>query len=107
MRSLSKIGIKFCGNCNPQIKTKEILLDIKQSIINKKLDIQLVSWDTSDITDVLILCGCPVDCAARPDDMIVRIIIAGETVNYHPCSAAEIAGKVIEILNCQKRAGSG
>lgn len=107
MRSLSKIGIKFCGNCNPQIKTKEILFDIKQRIINEKLDMQLVSWDTSDITEVLILCGCPVDCAGRPDDMIVRIIIAGETVNYHPCSAEEIAGKVIRLLNYQKNAGSG
>ena len=80
-----KVGVKFCGNCNPQISAKKLLKEIKQEIIRADRAVEFLPWDCLDIDLLIVLSACPVDCAKRPDGDLEELNIAGETINRIPC----------------------
>ncbi|KJS19560.1 MAG: hypothetical protein VR72_18065 [Clostridiaceae bacterium BRH_c20a] len=74
-----KIGVKFCGNCNPDIDTKKLFLNLRNGL---KESIEFVYWEQDAYEILLVLNGCNVACAEHPIFMGTSIIIAGETLDY-------------------------
>lgn len=71
------VGVKFCGNCNPQVNTVALLQKIKESLPEAKF----VSWEKEAKDALLILNGCPVGCALRPDFKGPTVVVAGHSVD--------------------------
>ena len=90
-----RVGIKFCGNCNPYIAAGEILESIKSRLATIG-EVELVHHDKPGLDFLLVLSGCPVDCAERPSGKFIEIVAAGETVNRTDYPAGEIADQVVE-----------
>ena len=76
-----KLGIKFCGNCNPVIDSKKILRIIEEKIINKLGNqVEVVFFDFENVDMLLVISGCPVDCASRPNGSYGELVWAGEKI---------------------------
>jgi hypothetical protein len=95
-----RIAVKFCGNCNPHIAGGKILCDLKEKIKQDRC-MELVSKEAFPEV-LLVISGCPVDCAQRPPGFFQEILVAGETVNLYPCRQEEISGEIFKLL-CQFR----
>ena len=95
--SILKVGVKFCGNCNPHVSTGDIYRKIKDKV--KNMDgFHLVPKDTPGLDVLIVLSGCPADCAERPPGEYQEIVAAGETVNRVGCTVGEIEVKVLDQL---------
>lgn len=95
-----RIAVKFCGNCNPHIVAGQVFRGLKEQI-EKDSRMELVPKETFPEV-LLVISGCPVDCAQRPPGGPQEILVAGETVNLIPCRQKEIPGEVFKLL-CQLR----
>jgi len=99
-----RIGVKFCGNCNPLIACKKLFQEIKKEILKADLYIEFSSWESPNIDLLLVISGCPVDCATRPDQKITEIVVAGETIDGYYCNKVtlpkEVSRKLLEYQNC-------
>lgn len=98
-----KVGIKFCGNCNPVINAREIWHQLKEKIEEAEGEIELVSRDDPALEILLVISGCPVDCATRPGGEFEELVVAGETVNLSPCPREEIPSRVLAVLRSAAR----
>jgi len=72
--------------------------EIKKICVRKKLNVEFVPWDTPGIKKLLVLCGCPVDCAGRPGGTYQEIVVAGMSVDHEICSVDSIPKKVVAKL---------
>ena len=66
MHSVLKVAVKFCGNCNPHISPKDILKGIKTDLEKRGAQIEWVPLAEADTDVLLVISGCEVDCASRP-----------------------------------------
>lgn len=89
-----KVGVKFCGNCNPYIDTVALLNSIK----NNLRDIELVRWDESEFSVLMILNSCPVGCASHPDFTGPKIVVTSDGVNYEPVLPEDLLDRILEVL---------
>lgn len=94
----NKIGIKFCGNCNPHINSGKILRSIKDILIKELPHAEFVSSGAPEISVLLVISGCPADCAGRPADRVPEVVIAGETVNRNPSTLEDIPAEITRII---------
>jgi hypothetical protein len=58
--SEKKVGLKYCGGCNPGFSRKDLVFRIQSSCA---FEIQWVSPDTEGVSRLLIVNGCDVACA--------------------------------------------
>lgn len=93
-----RVGVKYCGNCNPLIDGKNLLKEIKREASDSKLDIEFLSWHEQNFDVLLVISSCPVDCASRPEYISEELIIAGETINRHPCNEGLLSSEVVKVL---------
>jgi len=79
---MNRIGVKYCGGCNPRIDRSGLVRNIRSLLTP---DTRLLAESHSEPWDTgLLICGCPVACADRPDvrRMAHRWIrVGGETVD--------------------------
>lgn len=92
-----KVGVKFCGNCNPHIPGKSTFQEIRDKVKAYELNVEFVPWHITDLKLLLVISGCPTDCAGRPPGNLAEIVVAGETVNYKHCNSGNISQ---EVANC-------
>ena len=85
-----KVGVKFCGNCNPHIDT----VSLYKQLAAEMNDIEFVYHGEGDYNLLLVLSGCEVDCAARPDRKNTEVVVAGATVNRLPVSREHLLEEV-------------
>lgn len=94
MKAVVKIGVKFCGNCNPYIDTVQLLEELK----NSYKDIKYVNWD-EEYSLLLILNSCPVGCATHPDFSGNKIILNNDSINYEPVLTEDLLNILKKIIN--------
>lgn len=58
-----KVGIKYCGGCNPHYERSEIARRLRQDFP----EVDLVRADAPDVDIVAVVCGCPVACASHEE----------------------------------------
>ncbi|SFG28279.1 hypothetical protein SAMN05660649_01262 [Desulfotomaculum arcticum] len=88
-----ELGVKFCGNCNPVINSKEILAKLSMLMPECKF-----TAPGADVAALLILSGCEADCATRPDFDVKTIVVAGLSVDLFPCPEEQIPNLVAKKL---------
>jgi len=57
-----RIGLKFCGGCNPRHDRVDTATQIKERLKDK---VEFVSHEEADIEGILIVAGCPTICVDR------------------------------------------
>ncbi len=89
MYIMLKVGVKFCGSCNPYIDMGYVYKNI-QGI----LGVQYVSWESKNYDVLLIISGCPKNCITKPDFKGPAIIVAGNFIDMVTVSDE----KLVEVL---------
>ena len=93
-----KVAVKFCGNCNPQISVSEILREIKEKAAGILPGAEFVFRGAEEADLLLVISGCPVDCAERPQRISREIVVAGESVNSVTCGLSGLSSQVVNLL---------
>ncbi len=89
-----RVGVKFCGSCNPLILTGELFRRIKQLVIEQGLPVDFGSPEEPDLSSLLVISACPHDCAERPAGSLPEVVVGGEAVNRNPCRWEDIPAVV-------------
>lgn len=76
----AKIGVKYCGNCNPHLDGPALVRELAQ--LNP--DLLFTSYRDEGMDVLLIVSGCPVDCASRPDFQGSTVVVRGYTLDFTP-----------------------
>jgi hypothetical protein len=88
-----RVGVKFCGNCNPVVDFPELIRRLSGEIS----EIEFVHWnDSSGYSMLLVLNSCPVSCATRPDFKGTSIIVTSESVNCWPVKREEMTAAILQ-----------
>ncbi len=96
---MKTVTVKYCGHCNPHLQGPVILEQVK----GKLPHVRFISGASEEGAGVLlVISGCPVDCAARPSGFSSVIATAGYTVDGRNVSkdtlVAEISSKLQGLL---------
>jgi len=62
MKSIKRIGVKYCGGCNPTYERVNMLRQVQSLFTGKLL---FLRHDASDIEVILLLSGCHRACASQ------------------------------------------
>jgi len=89
------VGVKFCGNCNPHIDSLDILGQVKEILPNCRF---VTHEEPMDV--LLVMVGCPINCAEYSDFTGPVVAVAGETLNLIECPANRLA---LEIANALEK----
>ncbi len=54
-----RIGLKYCGGCNPQYDRVQAVVSIKKRLEDK---VEFVSYEARDAEGILVVAGCPTAC---------------------------------------------
>ena len=102
---MPKIGVKYCGNCNPQIDSPEIVRKLEKILDSNLLPFFYDDYPQLDL--LIILCGCPKKCVDIPE--VSRkakycLVVGGETVNGVAVKAGDLTAflkeKINRLMNC-------
>lgn len=89
-----KVGISFCGGCNPRIDRVGVAEEIKKYLLARGVS---VAYNTPDADFIVYVGGCSSSCAARyaaGDKPCV--VIAGTGVDCLAVDADQLSAIVIE-----------
>ena len=59
MTKRRRIGLKYCGGCNPQYDRVQAVMSIKKRLEDR---VELVSYEDRDAEGTLVVAGCPTAC---------------------------------------------
>ena len=62
--SVIRIGLKYCGGCNPSYDRVEYLQEVQEAAGNR---FEWVPAADGGFTTVLLICGCDKRCAEMPE----------------------------------------
>ena len=62
--SLLKVGIRYCGGCNPTFERVEAVETLFRSLEGKA---RAVGYREEGIQALLVVCGCPTACPAQDE----------------------------------------
>lgn len=96
---MKRIGLKYCGGCNPQIDRTALASEIG-SLLPPDCRLETVKPPYT-LGIAIMICGCPTACADRPDirGMARRWIrVAGDTIDCEPLPPKGLAARVAEII---------
>jgi hypothetical protein len=92
---MKRIGVKFCGGCNPQIERSEFVERLRDELPD---DLQPTADQSGDKWNLgILVCGCPVACADRPEvrDLAQSwIVVGGPMVEQKAVPEKELANVV-------------
>jgi len=80
-KGMDRIGVKYCGGCNPHIDRVGLVQEIEKLLPDCRLDAEGFAdqWEKA-----VLVCGCPISCADRSEvrDMARHWIhVGGATVD--------------------------
>jgi hypothetical protein len=91
---IKKVGVKFCGNCNPHINTAFLLEQLKSAAE----DIKFVCWEKGGYDILLLLNSCPVGCVTPPEFKGPLVVVTSDSVNYLPIAFEKIMSEILRAL---------
>ena len=94
-----RVGVKFCGNCNPVIDGAKLL----QDICKEAGEACFVSASDEPYHLLLVISGCEIDCATRPRGTENQVVVAGCTVNRRPVRESGLAKETAKAVLKQAR----
>ena len=95
IRLVTRIGVKYCGNCNPCLDGPGLVKALAQATDT----FEFVRWDDSGSYDVLlILNSCAVGCATHPLFEGPCIVATSESIERWPVQEHEYADALLKTL---------
>lgn len=96
-----KVGVKFCGNCNPCVDGPAIIG--AAGIIAD--NIEFVSWACAEKDLLLIFSGCTVDCVNKPafEGPVVNVVCT--CLDGRPWTERELPGELIRAITSRLQSG--
>ena len=99
-----RIGVKYCGGCNPVFDRAELVRKIVKLLPpdhEVTTDNNLSPWDIG-----IMVCGCPIACTDKPQTRALAgrwIVAAGTAVDLEAVPEEKMAETVVrKILNSEK-----
>ena len=99
-----RLAIRYCGSCNPHIDLKRIGEKLKEKA--KEINAELVPYQAGNIDLLVILCGCPIACADKPEIHSLAkeyIVVADERVNQTPTAEKDIPATLDKLLTAKAK----
>jgi hypothetical protein len=91
------IGIKYCGGCNPLIDRQGLVREIEKLL---RPGLLLVMEMTTSLCEIgILVCGCPIACADRPDVRGIFehwIRVGGPTIDLDSVEEDKMASVIVE-----------
>ena len=92
-----RIGVKFCGGCNPVINRGRIYKELQRQCPGR---CGLIRDEQDEVWDIgVVLGGCPVACADS-DELRQKarkwIVVGGNMVDFYPVDESNIVETIIE-----------
>lgn len=88
-----KVGIKYCGHCQPRMDTKEIYDELRLQM--KEIEFCYFALDEK-VDILLILNACEVGCASHPTFHGRIIIVTPNEIDFWPVERVDMVRKIIE-----------
>ncbi|MEG1255605.1 hypothetical protein [Clostridium sp.] len=77
-----KVGVKYCGGCNPLFNRSNFLNQIKK---NSRSNVEFYSVKNGEVYDgVVVLCGCKSRCAEYKDIQYRNFLIVVDSQKDYP-----------------------
>lgn len=89
-----RIGIKYCGHCNPQREGQDIVQDLLRVLPG----LRIVSTADSEFDAILVVNACPVGCASLPVSQMPWINIAVNQVRNWLIPKNHPANELLNVL---------
>ncbi len=88
-----RIGIVFCGGCNPRIDRGKVAAAVRQALRQHGYS---VVFNAFDVDFIVYLSGCAVSCAARDGNSdLPQVTIAATTVDAVVVKDSELVDRII------------
>ena len=97
-----RVGVKFCGNCNPLVDMGAVL----QELSALSSDVTFVPWNNGNYIVLLVLSSCSRDCATRPAFAGPVIEVADLTVDRWPVAAEQLPAAIMAAIRARSGHGS-
>jgi len=88
------VGVKFCGNCNPQFDAERLLKTVEAGAP----ELDFVHWDGQAYGVLLVVNSCPVGCATIPEHSVPMVMVTSDAVDGRPVAADELPAAVVQAL---------
>jgi hypothetical protein len=89
-----KVGIKYCGGCNPMIDRKRLVKQVMQKLA-ENCSYEFFNFEDCDV--VLAVNGCSLACAEVPSGKDI-VTVAGPAIDGWNYSENMLVDKVVEKL---------
>jgi hypothetical protein len=97
---MKRIGVKYCGGCNPQICRTE-LIEAISGLLSEDCSFETGlpsgQWDAA-----ILVCGCTVACCDRPEIRNLArnwVLVSGLLLDLHPVPVERLATDAADKLN--------
>jgi len=87
----ARIGVKFCGHCNPQVDMTAVLAQVQA----RALGWSFGRWDEDGYDVLLVLGACPAVCASRPAFAGPAVVAASDAVDGWPVARDRLAAEIV------------
>lgn len=88
-----RVGIKFCGGCNPRIDRGRIAKEVARLLDPAGIEV-LYSLETAQFA--IFLSGCTANCANKYDaNNIPSVVVADKTINSLAIEEEEIVDEIV------------
>jgi len=92
--NMFRVGVKFCGNCNPNIETAAIYKELIEDD-----SIEYISANNPPYDALLILNGCKIACTKIPAFSGPIILLDEDTINNVSVPKSQMAGELKRIFH--------
>ena len=92
--ALLRVGIKYCGNCNPTIDGPALVKKLRE--IMSETEFLPYEHPCKDV--LLVVSACSADCATRPQPPGPEVVVAGRSVNFISCEENTLPAAVRSAL---------
>ncbi|WP_371380467.1 hypothetical protein [Sporomusa aerivorans] len=89
-----KIGVKFCGNCNPHYDMPGLVTELAAQVDG----LTFGRWDKGEYDILLVLNSCSIGCATRLLFGGRVIVVTSESVDHWPVTKEELPNVVLVAL---------
>ncbi|MHB1651595.1 MAG: hypothetical protein ACYCVD_03850 [Desulfitobacteriaceae bacterium] len=89
-----KVGIKYCGHCNPLVEGHAVM----EQLQSLEPSLSFVPWHEPEKDILLIFSGCLTDCVAKPKFVGPVLNVAGNSVERKWFAISELPGAILQAL---------
>ncbi|HHV71701.1 MAG TPA: hypothetical protein GXX38_03695 [Clostridia bacterium] len=101
MNKIFRVGIKYCGGCNPYIERKKLVQAVQEKL--KPDSVQFVGYGEKNLDLLFNVSGCRIDCVGQfeVEEKVPKITVAGKIFNYRQWEWEDLVERITEEIRTQ------